>query len=48
MKAVEVNQTENFGRCPRCQQFLVAEQQRAHKCNFADLPIEGCKEIVLD
>jgi hypothetical protein len=47
-QTLEVTPSENFGRCPRCGQFLVAEQKKAHKCNFADRPIEGCEEIVLD
>ena len=38
----------NIGRCPRCGKFLVAEQYEAHTCDFRDVPIQDCKEIVLD
>jgi len=38
----------NIGRCPRCREFLVAEQQTSHVCDFRDVPIRACREIVLD
>ncbi len=40
--------TENLGRCPQCKQFLIAEEQKTHKCNFSDIPILDCEELVLD
>lgn len=43
-----MNHTENIGRCPRCHRLLIAEQSMAHVCNFAELPILGCEEVVLD
>jgi hypothetical protein len=45
---VSLAETENFGRCPRCRQFIVAEQRKTHKCDFEDMPFEKCEEIVLD
>jgi hypothetical protein len=38
----------NVGRCPRCNAFLVAEQQAAHVCDFRDVPIRSYREVVLD
>lgn len=45
---MEVTVTEDFGRCPRCRQFLIAEEKKAHKCNFEDMLVRGCEELVLD
>jgi|SRR5208283_3632683 len=39
---------ENLGRCSRCGKFMIAEESRRHKCDFRDVPIRGCEEIVLD
>ncbi len=39
---------ENIGRCPRCRKFLVAEEYESHKCDFRDIGIRDCKEIILD
>jgi hypothetical protein len=38
---------ENLGRCPRCHRFMIAEQQNDHVCEFSDLPLYGCEELVL-
>lgn len=43
-----MNQTQNVGRCPRCRKFLIGEESASHICNFEELPIVGCEEIVLD
>ena len=37
-----------MGSCPRCHKFLVAEDYELHNCNFRNMPILGCDEIVLD
>jgi hypothetical protein len=39
---------QNLGRCPRCGKFMIAEQQRSHRCDFRAIPIQGCEELVLD
>jgi hypothetical protein len=39
---------QNVGRCPRCHRFMIAEESGTHVCDFDDLPIVGCEEIVLD
>lgn len=38
----------DIGRCPRCRKFLIAEEYESHTCDFRDVPLKGCKEIVLD
>lgn len=38
---------ENLGRCPRCHKFMIAEQNETHVCDFMDLPLYGCEELVL-
>jgi hypothetical protein len=43
-----VSQTQNVGRCKRCRRFMIAEDSTSHVCNFEELPIERCQEIVLD
>lgn len=39
---------ENAGRCPRCNRFMVEEEWKTHKCNFEEIPLRGCEEIILD
>jgi hypothetical protein len=43
-----VSQTENLGRCQRCGRFMIAEERKNHKCDFADVAVRGCEELVLD
>ena len=35
----------DVGRCPRCNKFLIAEQEKSHKC---EIQIKGVKDIYLD
>jgi hypothetical protein len=35
----------NAGRCPRCNKFLIAEQEKDHAC---DISVGNVREIVLD
>ena len=40
--------TENVGRCPRCQRYMIEEESRTHTCDFTEIELKGAKEIVLD
>src|SRR6266487_5306782 len=36
---------QNTGRCPRCKQFLIAEQIHNHSCKIA---LKGVRSILID
>lgn len=40
--------TENLGKCPRCQKFMIQEEMSIHHCDFHDINLTGAREIVLD
>ncbi len=44
----EVSATQNLGRCPRCNRFLIEEDVKTHECDFRDIRLRGGKEIILD
>ncbi len=38
--------SENVGRCPRCNEFIIAEQ--THCCDFRNIQLQGCEELFVD
>jgi hypothetical protein len=45
---IEATNMDNLMRCTRCHRLLIAEEYATHNCDFRDIPLQDCEQILVD